>query len=90
MMKKITVFGSPAWAECKPVREYLLENNIEFNYIDITDSMRSLKIFLAFRDKDPYFDSIKKMGSVGIPTIMIGNGEKFIPGSTSLNLDELK
>jgi len=52
--------------------------------------MRSLKIFLAFRDKDPYFDSIKKMGSVGIPTIMIGNGEKFIPGSTSLNLDELK
>ena len=89
-MKKITVFGSPLWAECKPVREYLLENKVEFDYIDITDSMRSLKIFLAFRDKDPYFDPIKKRGSVGIPTIMIGNGEKFLVGSTDLDLDELK
>lgn len=52
--------------------------------------MRSLKIFLAFRDKDPYFDPIKKRGSVGIPTIMVGHGEKFIPGSTDLDLDELR
>ncbi|WP_422484881.1 hypothetical protein [Gudongella sp. DL1XJH-153] len=52
--------------------------------------MRSLKIFLAFRDKSSYFDSIKKKGSVGIPTIMIGNGEKFLEGFPGMDISELK
>lgn len=89
-MKKITVFGSPLWPECQPLREFLLENGVNFNYIDITESMRNLKIFLAFRDKSPYFDPIKKKASVGIPTIMIGHGEKFLEGIPGINLDELK
>lgn len=63
---------------------------MEFDYIDITDSMRSLKIFLAFRDKSDYFDSIKKKGSVGIPTIMIGHGEKFLEGVPGMDLSQLK
>lgn len=52
--------------------------------------MRSLKIFLAFRDKSQYFDPIKKKGSVGIPTIMIGHGEKFLEGVPGMDLSELK
>lgn len=72
------------------MKEYLSENNIEYKYIDITSSMLNLKIFLKFRDIDPFFDPIKKVGRVGIPTIMINNGEKFLEGSTDLNLDELR
>ncbi|MCR3956968.1 MAG: glutaredoxin [Gudongella sp.] len=67
-----------------------MDNGVEFQYIDITDSMRSLKIFLAFRDKSQYFDPIKKKGSVGIPTIMIGHGEKFLEGVPGMDLSELK
>ncbi|MGM0396174.1 MAG: glutaredoxin [Bacillota bacterium] len=66
-----------------------MESGVEFQYIDITDSMRSLKIFLAFRDKSPYFDPIKKKGSVGIPTIMIGHGEKFLDGVPGMDIEEL-
>lgn len=89
-MNKITVFGSSHWPGCEPVKEFLSENNIEYDYINITDSMKNLKIFLKFRDTDPYFDQIKKAGYVGLPTIMINNGEKFIEGSTEMDLEELR
>lgn len=72
------------------MKEYLSKNNIEFKYIDITSSMLNLKIFLKFRDIDPFFDTIKKAGRVGIPTIMINNGEKFIAGTMDLDLNELR
>lgn len=48
--------------------------------------MRSLKIFLAFRDQSPFFDPIKKKGSVGIPVIMVGNGEAFYEAYPGMNL----
>ena len=62
----------------------------EFDYIDITESMQNLKIFLTIRDKSPYFNTIKAKGNVGIPTIVVGEGEEFIDGSLNINLDNLK
>jgi glutaredoxin-related protein len=70
------------------LKEFLSNNGINFEYIDITDSMKNLKIYLRLRDTRPEFEEVKKIGRVGIPFIMIGNGEKLIfeqPG-----LDELK
>ena len=60
------------------MKEFLSDNGIEFEYIEITDSMRNLKIYLKLRDTRPEFEEIKKLGRVGIPFIMIGNGEKLI------------
>lgn len=72
------------------MKEFLSENNIEYKYINITDSMSNLKSFLKYRDADPYFDAIKKAGYVGVPTIMINNGERFIEGSVDIDLEELR
>ncbi len=60
------------------MKEFLSNNGIDYEYIDITDSMRNLKIYLKLRDTRPEFDEIKKLGRVGIPFIMVGNGEKLI------------
>jgi len=60
------------------LKEFLSNNGIDFEYIEITDSMRNLKIYLKLRDTRPEFDEIKKAGRVGIPFIMIDNGERFI------------
>lgn len=60
------------------MKEFLSNNGVEFEYIDITDSMRNLKIFLKLRDTRPEFAEIKKLGRVGVPLIMVGNGEKLI------------
>ncbi|WP_212379460.1 hypothetical protein [Alkaliphilus sp. B6464] len=60
------------------MKEFLSEKNIKYAYLDITDSMFNLKQFLKYRDNYSEFEEIKKKGSIGIPCIVINNGEKFI------------
>lgn len=60
------------------MKEFLSQNNIEFLYIDITDSMLNLKRFLKYRDNRSEFEEIRKSGRVGLPCVMINKGEKFI------------
>lgn len=43
------------------MKEFLLQNDINFNYIEITDSMFNLKTFLKYRDNNPQFEEIKNM-----------------------------
>ncbi|HOS70129.1 MAG TPA: hypothetical protein PLG67_13635 [Bacillota bacterium] len=70
------------------MKEFLSNNGIIYDYIDITDSMRNLKIYLKLRDTRPEFEEIKRTGRVGIPFTMIDNGEKLIFDQPEL--DELK
>lgn len=60
------------------MKEFLSQNNIDFLYIDITDSMLNLKRFLKYRDNRLEFEDIRKSGRVGLPCIMVNKGEKFI------------
>lgn len=77
-MKRITVFGSVHCPDCVSLKEFLDEKGIEYQYIDITDSMRNLKMYLKLRDTMPEFDEIKKAGRVGIPFIMFGDGDSYV------------
>jgi glutaredoxin-related protein len=70
------------------LKEFLSNNGVIYEYIDITDSMRNLKIYLKLRDTRPEFEEIKRIGRVGIPFIMLDNGEKLIFDQPEL--DELK
>ncbi len=72
------------------MKEFLSQNDIDFNYIEITDSMFNLKTFLKYRDNNPQFEEIKKKGRVGIPCIMINNGEKFLFENSDNIIEELK
>jgi glutaredoxin-related protein len=60
------------------VKEYLSENNINHVYLDITESMLNLKKFLKLRDTRKEFDEIKRLGKIGIPCIVINDGERII------------
>ena len=70
------------------MKEFLSNNGIIYEYIDITDSMKNLKVYLRLRDTRPEFEEIKRIGRVGIPFIMLDNGEKLIFDQPEL--DELK
>lgn len=59
------------------MKEALSQNNIKHAYVDITDGMFFLKSFLKYRDNREEFDKIKRSGSVGIPCIVINDGEKI-------------
>lgn len=72
------------------MKEVLSKNSINFAYIDITDSMANLKRYLKYRDNNSEFEEIRKNGRVGVPCIMVNNGEKFIFEKSHLNIDELR
>lgn len=77
-MKEILVFGSKFWPDCDPAREYLLEENIEYSYLDISEGMSNLKKFLIYRDNYDEFKEIKNKGKIGLPCIVVNNGERII------------
>lgn len=74
-MKKIFVFGSPQCPDCVVLKDLLEQAQVRFTFIDIQDSLGKLKMFLKYRDSLPDFDEPKKNGSVGIPFVVVNDGE---------------
>jgi len=72
------------------MKEFLSSHNIQFLYLDISENMLNIKTFLKYRDSAPEFDEIKKVGRVGLPCIVVDNGEKIIFDKTLLNIEELR
>lgn len=57
--------------------------------MDISESLFNLKTYLKLRDTRPEYEEIKERGIVGIPVIVINNGEKLIFDEKP-DLDELR
>lgn len=72
------------------MKEFLSENEVKFVYLDITESMLNLKLFLKHRDYAPAFKEIRENGRVGLPTIVINNGEEYIFDQKLLDIEALK
>ena len=83
----IKLYGSQHWPGCPGVKEALLQRNVAFEYIEITDSMKNLKEFLKIRDKSDDFKIVRRVHSVGIPMLLI-DGEVHL-NITDDFLDEL-
>jgi len=67
------------------VKEFLSQNNVEFTYVDICESMASLKAFLKYRDNHAAYAEVRQVGRVGIPCIVKNDGEQVIFGQPDLN-----
>ena len=74
-MKKVKVYGSSFWPGCPTVKEVLSQNEIEFEYVDITSGMKPLKEFLKLRDTLKLYEEIRGTGRVGIPMIAADDGD---------------
>lgn len=86
-MKKIVVFGSKYWPDCDPTKEYLSKNNIDYSYLDISDGMLNLKKFLKYRDSRKEFEEVKNMGAIGLPCIVVNDGEQILFDHTKLQFN---
>lgn len=76
-MEKLLVFGSDKCPDCPPALKILDNKEIEYEFINITDSMMNLKKFLKIRDNAEEFKDKKESGSVGIPCFIIGSKITF-------------
>lgn len=59
--------------DCEYV-EKQVENNPEFEVIDIGKHAKNLKEFVRLRDANPAFDEAKAVGDIGIPCYVLEDG----------------
>ena len=71
----LKVYGSEMCPDCIECKYNLDRNNIEYENIDITKSLKSLKEFLKLRDKESIYDEAKDNSYIGIPTLITDDGK---------------
>lgn len=77
----LKIYGSMLCGDCVDCRADLDAAGVEYEFLDLADSLLNLKEFLKLRELE-IFDEVKKNGSIGIPCIV---GED---GSVRLDWDE--
>lgn len=75
----LKIYGSWLCPDCRNAEQKLNEAKIEFEFVDITNSMANMKEFLKLRDSSAVFDEAKAEGCVGIPA--------FVKEDESITLD---
>ena len=55
------------------MKAVLSENEVKFEYMDITKSMLALKAFLVIRDTSDAYRELRGKRSIGIPMLMVDN-----------------
>ena len=70
----LKVYGSPMCPDCRECKVNFDANGIKYEMVDINESLRNLKDFLALRDSLSAFDEIKEQGGIGIPALVSEDG----------------
>lgn len=82
----IKIYGMPTCPDCQAV-DKVVENNPNYEIIDIGSHVRNLKAFLQLRDNRPEFDRLKKQGDVCIPCFVMEDGSiTFDPAEAGIDL----
>lgn len=72
------VYGSKLCPDCINLKGNFDKYHIEYEYIDILDSLRNLKEFLDLRDHLSVFDHSKEIGDIGLPALVREDGSVFL------------
>lgn len=70
----LKIYGSMLCKDCVECVEDLKKAGVAFEFLDFADSLLNLKAFLKLRDGSHLFDSVREMGSIGIPAIVKEDG----------------
>ena len=74
---KITMYGAAICPDCVEAKASLEKRgDIELDYRNITESTKTLKAFLAYRDHDELFTDVIREGKIGIPFFILEDGTK--------------
>lgn len=62
------------------MKAVLSENNVPFEYADITRSMPALKAFLVIRDTSDAYRDIRGKRTIGIPMLLVDDKPYLVNG----------
>lgn len=77
-MKDKILFVSDLCPDCAGILGEIKEGSekyTDYDVVNITSSMPSLKLFLKYRDTLPSFDEVRKSHRAGVPSVVIGENE---------------
>jgi glutaredoxin-related protein len=74
----LKVYGTALCPDCVECKYNLDQNGIEYEYLDITGNLRNLKAFLKLRDHSEVFADAKEKGYIGIPALVLEDGELIL------------
>lgn len=63
-----------------------MQKGIDFEYINIDESIKNLKMFINVREKFDAFDKIRAENRVGLPCIVVNEGERIVFDPKELDL----
>lgn len=75
------VYGTPLCIHCRNFLAVCKSRNLDLEFVNITESTKTLKEYLVIRDTHPAFESTRGREKIGIPF--------FVEGDTiTFNVDE--
>lgn len=77
-MKDKILFVSDLCPDCAGILQKIKEGSEKYNEYDvvnITYSMPSLKLFLKYRDTLPGYEEVRKTHRAGVPSVVIGESD---------------
>lgn len=80
---KITVIGSHLCPDTLYALNRLSENKADITFLNISASLSDLKAYLAQRESNPLYQSVKADGGIGIPLFILEDG------TTTLDLNQV-
>jgi glutaredoxin-related protein len=87
---KIVMYGAEICPDCVNAKEVMQkDSDIELDYRSITESTTTLKEFLAYRDHEELFQSVKENGKIGIPFFILEDGTKTLEITDFMSIDNL-
>lgn len=74
---RVIMYGAEICRNCVEAKRLIQQyDGIELDYRNITENTSTLKEFLAYRDHEEMFQSIKENGKIGIPFFLLEDGTK--------------
>ena len=70
----LKIYGSMLCPDCVNCREDLDQAGVAYEYLDFSEHLLHLKVFLTLRDSESVFDEIRTSGKIGIPCIVTEDG----------------
>ncbi len=70
----LKIYGSPLCPHCRECKAAFDACGLEYEFIDINESLKNLKEFLSLRDHLAVFDPCIEKGSIGIPALRKDDG----------------
>lgn len=71
------IYGSTMCPDCEACKQNFDRYGVEYEFLDITASLKNLKEFLILRDQEAVFNHLKAIHDIGLPALVREDGSVF-------------